>query len=321
MNIKDVIFVIALPLITISAEADNFERKVLLENFTTADCINCPNGHKAIENALSGIENVIWVCHHAGYTVKNDPYQIDPSIDYTWFYDENGAYAPAVMIDRHNFSTDLPNLVSVSTPVMSITQATVSHCSQNRLDKEATISVNINKEFNTATHNLKITVSGLTSEHFNLKNPTLSIFITEDSLISYQNGGGSKYRHDHVIREVVTQTWGDSLIFSSGAYSKDYTIEVPETWKYNNVRIIAFVANYNSKDKNDCSVENANITSLLSDNTSGIDCINNTDQDLYDIFSIDGRFVTRMSSLSTNNILPHGIYILRHDGHCRKIRF
>jgi N-formylglutamate amidohydrolase len=60
---------------------------------------------------------------------------------------------PAIMIDRHNFSTDLPNLVSGTTPVMSVSKAVVSHCSQNRLDKAATVSVDIKSDYD--AHNAR----------------------------------------------------------------------------------------------------------------------------------------------------------------------
>jgi hypothetical protein len=55
---------------------------------------------------------------------------------------------------------------------------------------------------------LKLNISGQTTTDFSLTKPVLNIFITEDSLVSYQNNGGSKYRHDHVIRQVVTPDVG-----------------------------------------------------------------------------------------------------------------
>jgi hypothetical protein len=318
MNIKSIILVVALPLIAISAEGDGIQKKVLLENFTTADCSHCPEGHKTIESALSGIDGVIWVCHHAGFTVVHDPYQIGASVDYTWFYDGGGTFAPAIMIDRHNFSTDLPNLVSGTTPVMSVSKAVVSHCSQNRLDKAATVSVDIKRDYDATTRVLKLNISGQTTSDFNLTKPVLNIFITEDSLVSYQNNGGSKYRHDHVIRQVVTPTWGDDLNVSNGAYSRDYTLEVPTDWKDSHIQIIAFVSNYDANDKNDCTVENANAVALLPGGTSGITSVTTNGNELQKIYTLDGRFVGTFAPSETPN-LPHGIYIIHGNGQSKKV--
>ena len=39
-------------------------------------------------------------------------------------------------------------------------------------------------------------------------------------------------------------------------FSRDFSFYIPKTWNIDNVRAVAFVANYNATDKNDCRVLN-----------------------------------------------------------------
>lgn len=262
MNIKHMILSALLLPTTLSAAAQGFERRVLLENFTTSDCINCPRGHDIIAATLKNVDaEVIWVCHHSGYTTKRDPYPIDASDEYTWFYANDMTYAPAMMIDRRNFYE------GSGTPVMEVEMANVSGAVNYEMERPAQVSVNIDKRYDAATRHLTLTISGKTTADFALSNPVLNIFLTEDSLVSYQNAGGSKYRHDHVIRDNLTQVWGDPITLGSdGNYSASYDYDVDPTWKERHMTVIAFVSNYDPDDKNHCAVENANSVALLGSN-------------------------------------------------------
>lgn len=272
-----------------SAADGGFPRKVLLEQFTTCDCFHCPAGHNKIEAALSQVRasDVVRVCHHAGFTTRRDPYPVDDSEEYTWFYPAGGTFAPAFMVDRHAFEDDAP--------VMSVDQSTVINTLNERLSAEASVSVTIDSDYDSSTNWLFVTVSGQQSDEFSLTNPVLTVFLTEDSLVSYQNGASSKYRHDHVLRAVLTDTWGDAVSFDDdGYYQANYSYEIDQRWKVRHMHVIAFIGNYDSANKANCTVENTAEASLLEQQVSlSVLSLPADVERATAVYSPDGRLVGR----------------------------
>ena len=81
----------------------NYHRILLLEEFTTEKCPNCPGAAEKIHNLLYGPDNlerqVAVVCHHAGY--NTDGFTTSTDLAYEWFYNNEGStYAPALMYNR-----------------------------------------------------------------------------------------------------------------------------------------------------------------------------------------------------------------------------
>lgn len=74
----------------------SFARKVLIEEFTTEACINCPRVAKDLHEVmkLPQYENkIVAVCHHAGY--YTDPFTQKCDEDLLFLYGGGGTYAPA----------------------------------------------------------------------------------------------------------------------------------------------------------------------------------------------------------------------------------
>ena len=87
-----------------SAQAKfTYQKNVLVEEFTTEQCVNCPRIaswlHEAMEADKAFDGRVFAVCHHAGY--YTDWLTLPCDEELTWLYNENGnLYAPALMINR-----------------------------------------------------------------------------------------------------------------------------------------------------------------------------------------------------------------------------
>lgn len=83
-----------------------YQKNVLVEEFTTEQCVNCPRVAGFLHNALKSNreyeDRVFAVCHHAGYY---DDWLTQPcDEDLTWLYNNGGSmYAPAVMINRQPY--------------------------------------------------------------------------------------------------------------------------------------------------------------------------------------------------------------------------
>lgn len=280
------------------------DRKVLLEHFTTAACGNCPAAHKMLEEALGDNERVIWVAHHAGYGTDDFTTQADQ--EYLWLYNQgNTIYAPAIMFDRTNMS-EYGALgyggVPAPGPAFSPGKITLQNALEASLNSPAFVTVNIDKTYNEETRKLTLTVSGKTlGGDLPGENIRLNVFLTEDGLIANQAGGGFEYVHNHVMRANLSAIWGDPVTFTDGQYTKTYTKPLNSKWEAKNMRVIAFLANYDKTSPNNCNVYNAEAV-YLSPQSDGIDQVASPSVHLYPegrTVYIDGEY-DRLIVYSTN---------------------
>lgn len=299
-------------------------RKVLMEHFTTAQCPNCPAGHTTLKSVLGDNQNVIWVAHHAGY--YTDSYTIAPSVKYTWFYNADGrTYAPAIMLDRANLDAYGAG-GDGKTPVFGVSKALVQKTLKARLEAPAYVTVDINSTFDVSSRVLNVTVSGKAILGNLPGIAQMNIFLTEDGIIGTQSGGGSKYTHDHVIRAVVTNDWGNFVSFDAeGNYSVTYSYTIDNSWNTDKMKIAAFLSNYDAKNPMNCEVYNAEVLDFNSG--SGINSTNeaenihvssansqitiNGEYTSAVIYDATGKVFETLSSQQNTANVTSGIYIIK----------
>lgn len=233
--------------------SDFQQRKVLLEVFSTELCTNCPNIHKQIFAVTDTCENIIELGHHAGF--YQDAYTLPASKDYEWFYKEDRLYAPAEMIDRTEMIDNYPEIYSDSVPVVSLNSSMLKTLyAQERLTPAfVTVEPSVKTD---ADGNILIHVEGRKLLDSGAESPRLFVFLTEDSVYSLnQHGASEGYYHRHMARRSVTPTWGEAIDLDG--YSADYTVVPDSAWNPARLSVVAFVANYDAGDKNNCRVLNA----------------------------------------------------------------
>ncbi len=316
----------------ITAVSTFVPRKLLLENFSTAQCGNCPRVHEIIKEVLMDRNDVAWVVHHAGY--GTDTYTIDASSKYLWFYGTGGTYAPAAMLDRR-FLKEIDALGArgiVTAPVFfpdskeSLIKY-INYCAE----QPAFISLNITDVYNEETRELTVRVTGESSAELAVV-PNINIFLTENGLTGYQSGGGNKYTHDHVVRKVMTSTWGDQLTFDNNKFDVTYTCTLDEAWKAENMSVVAFVADYNEKNYNECTVHNTEFKVLeygaavgkLTNDQCRVMSINKTvnftgKYNNAAVYTIDGRLVQVANGKACITLDNAGVYIVVVDGVSHKV--
>lgn len=306
-------------------------RKILIEEFSTTSCGNCPRAHTLMKNITADRDDIALVVHHAGFGTDN--FTIAASRSYTAFYNEN-TYAPAMMIDRRNladlgalgYSTPAPG------PVFGVTtQEDVMRYVNYSLNQPALVSVNVEETYNEETRELTVRVWGETS--IELPNtPFLNIFITESGMEGYQSGGGNSYVHNHAIRANLTTTWGDALTIENGKYDVTYTYDISSKWKPENMNVIAFVANFDEKDVNNCVVYNTNWKEFSYD--AAVNDITRNDLNVWaangniyisgdykqaEVYATDGRLVKVANGVNSISVDAAGIYLVRIDGVTYKV--
>ena len=245
------------------------QRTVLFEQFTTGRCSACPSAHEYLSEILDGKANVIWLAHHAGYYTDN--LTIPENEELLVFYNSNGTYAPAAMVDRTYFPES-----GEPGPVMSpyFEEAFLD----NQISKPSDVAINISAiTYDTLTRALSVTVSGeVVSDISGYNSPRVSLYIKEDGIKMSQEGASTNYIHNNAMRDALSDVWGDADVITSttvgSTFSKTYNYTIPGTWKPKNLELVAFVTEYNT-NVNQRSVLNATEVRLADSvqvNTVGI---------------------------------------------------
>lgn len=259
----------------------NKPRTVLIEEFSTASCGNCPAAQNALAKAISGRDDMITVVHHAGY--GTDQFTTKYDEEYLWFY-QTSTWAPAIMYDRTNFSeygaiatyngAYVPSLGPVMTMNGTDGNYNIDKFVNISSEVPAWIDVNIEYTYDPATRGLDVEVSGTPSMTFDSwTNPVVNIFLVERSAEGRQSGAGNNYTHRHIFRGAMTGYYGIPVKLEAGKeYSyKSSVYTVPTSLDAGNLDIVAFVSNYDRNDANKCQVLNAAKVSIDTPSTGGID--------------------------------------------------
>ncbi|MEG1573010.1 MAG: Omp28-related outer membrane protein [Bacteroidales bacterium] len=230
----------------VSVYSDSMPRKVVLEQYTTEGCVNCPGGTKALYSAVNNDTNVLWIANHSGFGV--DPYTVNTEL--LWFYSQP-CFAPAAMLDR------VPGVPGPVQGVEKITKAAL----KARIEKPAFVSVNLGGNFDADKNELTIKVSGKSIIPLIGDQIMLNVFLIEDSIVSNtQVGVRGNYIHNHVLRKIISETFGDNIKeqLEQATYMKEYTFSLEKEWKAKNLKVIAFVSNYDYSNPNACEIYNGN---------------------------------------------------------------
>lgn len=275
---KKQILTLALAVLALAATAQQskqtFTRKVVIEQFTTANCGWCPYGAERITQATNSSTNIVWIKFHAGF--GTDALTNDIAETMTMFYG-GSTYAPAMMVDRTHFDATEPG------PVMSVGNVSEIRGVLSKAKAVPTYCKVLTPEvsYNADTRHLSGTVSGRFGDQVYNENTRLVVYLIEDSIFmeqhDYQNGSQSNsyavdYWHMGTVRDTITSLWGEPLTVDesnnkSFSYTIDYTL--PEGCEYRNCRVAAIVYNYDPTDINNCEVMNAAESDYL-DNFLGI---------------------------------------------------
>ncbi len=307
---------------TYDSRNTTFYHNVLLEEFSTEECGNCPRAINTIEQCMEqGFDkNVIQVTHHAGY--RYDFLTTPDDVSMEWFYGTSGCYAPAAMLDRL-YDEQCKEVLGgkPNSPVMSVGYAdTFSPVLSYITKRPAFVGVTPKCTYDAASRRLDITVDVEKDDVFDAlsTNPRLMVYIVQDSILHHHQAGYSSdtFKHRHVYRASVTPLFGEELTFSDNKAQKKYSYTLPESVesslyseeKYGrdvpveprDVEVVAFVGNYNPNDICDCTVFNTGRYCLKSDIPASIaGVIDESKIVAEEYFNIDG---TRTSEKAANEI-------------------
>ncbi len=219
-------------------------RKILVEEFTGVQCVNCPDGSAEIESLKNLYsENLVSVSIHAGFFST-------PFVGHSDFRTQDGneitAYIcspdlepdgyPAASINRTLFGGESFRYVNRSKWAAYIQQESVV---------EPKISVAVQNTYDAATRQLTVTTTlvptlALQGSH------NVTVLLTENDIIDKQKTGAGEvenYKHKHVFRKCLSAATGTEIgngLKAGIPIVKTFTLTLPAAWKAENCEIVAF---------------------------------------------------------------------------------
>ena len=276
---------------------ENMERALLVEEFTSQSCSNCPSGATTLNSALeqNATLPVVAVMHHSGYAP--DIFTMADDYQYTFFYGSNSTYAPAVMINR--LCNPLVSQVPVINTVYSYINPTLEYAEQ----QQPYASIKLESSFDETTREVKVKASFYPHTTLPGKQNLINVVMTQDSIVALQSNGGMNYVHRHAFRGSLTgnawglladftpgeeTTWETTFTLGETIYSDYWTDELLESAgrtkesvdlpvDINQMHIVAYIAEYDTNDVNKNRVYNCTEVKLGESHTqsgyvtSGID--------------------------------------------------
>lgn len=291
----------------------NYPRTLLIEEFTTEQCPNCPALSALFHEFLHGGSELgkqsVMVCHHAGY--HTDEFTTQDDLAYEWFYNNDGAtYAPAAMFNRRPVKeTSYGETPCIHPQSIEEINGLAEYC----LADPSTLILTATVEDHTADGFVSLTVKGRQLDGFNITNPRIFVYLTEDNVLSTNGQAGSgtdTYYHQHVVRG-QNATWGDPLKWDNGAFTYNTSFDLEDAWKIGDMTLIASVGNYDETNPANCVIENT-VAVRLKDVVNSINAKDVTEKPVsYTYYNLAGAQLDRPA---------HGVTIVKgSDGSTRKV--
>ena len=239
----------------------NYPRRVLVEEFTGEECTNCPRAAMFLHQALyqdGYAAATVMMAHHSGY--NPDFLTFRPAdIDYEWFFNSDRVYAPALMFDRVAQENSWGVMSPCVDPESAAFIGTAIAYTQQRparafIDLSAQLSGN----------QLNVSVSGGRTTSFGLTPPRLTICLVEDHIEQREQVSMSQwpeFEHMGALR-AINATWGELIDWQGDLFATTTTFTLSDEWNRDNLRLVAFVHDYDADDPTRCEVENATDISL-----------------------------------------------------------
>lgn len=234
-----------------------FLRNVLIEEFTTERCSNCPRVAGFIHELTGRSEykgRINVVTHHSGF--YTDKFTQPCDNEYLWLYmaSDGSVSAPAVIVDRRPYSE------KSGSKWLSFLPQSVDHLAKYAdmaLVVKANAVLGVTNELNADSTVLTTTVTCLKNANYSTKAPHIVVDLLENDIpTTEQQGAAGTYMQQHVTR-AYNSTWGDAVEWDGNTATFTYTFNIDPTWKRENMEVLVYLYNYDSTDRLSCGIDNS----------------------------------------------------------------
>lgn len=294
-----------------------FVRNVLVEEFTTEKCVNCPRAAGYLHTLLGNDEfegRVVALARHAGFYTDWLTQPCDEEL--TWLYNSGSSiYAPAMCFNRRPYFTTTDGSPTAVTNPSGLDL--VEAACREEMGQPANMMMDMTLELNSDSTRVDVTVSGVCTPLYKTPNPRICLYLVENDVKAHaQQGADGVYLQQHVNR-AYNSTWGDPVEWGGRSFGYTCSFAIDPSWVKGNMEVVAFVGNYNAGDPADCVVDNALSAPLLghggSETAIGSVSDIHAGASVGGEYGLDGRQVARGGK-------GHGVRIVRMtDGSVRKV--
>lgn len=222
--------------LTPTDEYPQSNRVVLVEEYTGHRCVNCPDGAEVIKDMikLSG-NKVIPVSIHCGpFSSPTPSFPNDFRTAVGNEYEEhfNPEYFPSIQINRNG---------KINSSIKTWVSDLIAEAWQS-----APANIYTTCDYNPDTREIKIETTITSLQDLN-SDTSLQLWILESGIIGKQrsnDGDIENYEHNHVLRDAINGTWGESIGLLNTGDEKTirHTYKViNENWDIANCTIVAFI--------------------------------------------------------------------------------
>lgn len=229
------------------------DTKVLVEEYTGVTCVNCPKG-TAMLTTLSDKypDRVVIAGMHEGKQSEPIPdvskydFRLPKVLDLLNSYFSEKPNKPMAAVNRNKFND-----------LYFIDWTTWTGRIEDILKQKSKINLGATILFDTSSREATIRVKVVYAQKVETKQ-NISLYITESKLIDAQENETTiikDYEHNHVLRDMITPISGitilpDNPIKEPGrVYERTFKYIINKEWEYKNCKIIVFVHNDGTADK------------------------------------------------------------------------
>ncbi len=218
-------------------------RSVLIEEYTGVRCVNCPAGSEALQ-ALIGVygERLAVVSFHAGFFAPPYPeskydFRTPDSNNLLNFLGSPLGY-PAAVVNRRLFEGE---------PRLQLGQGQWAGYVAQEIALPAKVKIDLQRSYTPTNRQLRLTVNLQILEALNTSDVRLSVALTEDDIEDVQltpNGKQANYKHQHVLRDMLSNFDGNPLtesLLPGAKISRTFEYTLPAGWRAEKCKLVVFV--------------------------------------------------------------------------------
>lgn len=202
-------------------------RNVIIEEFTGVNCQWCPAGHKIANQLIAANPGRLWAINiHQGSFAQGSGYttQWGDAIA----QQSNLSGYPMGTVNRHLFSGN----------ATAMSRGDWANASNQILAMASPVNVGAVATFDADTRMISINVELYYTADPGVSSHYLNVALLQDNIIGPQIGAsanypemmvGNQYRHNHMLRDLITGQWGEQIdnIAAGTLVERTYTYQVP----------------------------------------------------------------------------------------------
>ena len=305
---------------TVCASAQTFvstapsKRNALIEEYTGVNCQYCPLGHKSTDQTVAAFPGRVFAINiHQGTFASQYTTQWGNALA----SQANISGYPSSTMNRHAFSGTSIQM----NPGESYMRAL------QVLDMDAPVNVAATVDIDPVTRLVVVKVEAYYTATSNADFNLLNIALIQNNVLGSQVGGstwypenmiGGQYIHKHILRDLLTGQWGDTIHNTTAGsfFTKEYAYVLPYSiggLNINNLEdlsFLVFVCENHKEVLNACEAMRVGDKAYLSYNGSGaeecaltwhpyVTVVNPTDKTINNLrFTVDGNTIVRNKSIA-----------------------